>query len=99
MNPAASPLIAAISSPWICPRRLLLRKTLKSKESLMASSLVHLQTLNEQPRRKRLHHEHDRALGAAIDAEGLEAALRDALTGEVRFSKGDRALYATDGSN
>src|SRR5204863_9745196 len=29
----------------------------------------------------------------------LEDALRGALRGEVRFSKGDRALYATDGSN
>src|SRR5690348_13124925 len=29
----------------------------------------------------------------------LEQALKDVLKGEVRFSDGDRALYATDGSN
>jgi FAD/FMN-containing dehydrogenase/ferredoxin len=34
-----------------------------------------------------------------IDREELAAALRDAIEGEVRFSAGDRALYATDGSN
>ncbi|HEX9106773.1 MAG TPA: FAD-binding oxidoreductase, partial [Longimicrobiales bacterium] len=36
---------------------------------------------------------------AAVDTPGLEAELRRALQGEVRFSDGDRALYATDGSN
>ncbi len=36
---------------------------------------------------------------AALDTGALEAELRAALTGEVRFSDGDRALYATDGSN
>jgi len=34
-----------------------------------------------------------------VDAEALEKALRARLAGEVRFSPGDRALYATDGSN
>src|ERR1700757_1844562 len=29
----------------------------------------------------------------------LEAALRRHISGEVRFDKGSRALYATDGSN
>jgi FAD/FMN-containing dehydrogenase/Fe-S oxidoreductase len=33
------------------------------------------------------------------DARGLEQALRRTVRGEVRFSEGDRALYATDGSN
>src|SRR5438067_753957 len=32
-------------------------------------------------------------------ARELEQALRDVLKAEVRFSAGDRALYATDGSN
>src|SRR5512146_1693378 len=36
---------------------------------------------------------------AALDPAALEADLRDALKGEVRFSDGDRALYAVDGSN
>jgi FAD/FMN-containing dehydrogenase/Fe-S oxidoreductase len=33
------------------------------------------------------------------DAERLAADLRGALKGEVRFDRGSRALYATDGSN
>src|SRR5437868_1611805 len=33
------------------------------------------------------------------DARRLERALRGAVRGGVRFSEGDRALYATDGSN
>src|SRR4051812_21930731 len=35
----------------------------------------------------------------SVESGKLEDALRGALRGEVRFSKGDRALYATDGSN
>jgi FAD/FMN-containing dehydrogenase/Fe-S oxidoreductase len=34
-----------------------------------------------------------------IDVVGLEAELRRAVTGEVRFDAGSKALYATDGSN
>ena len=34
-----------------------------------------------------------------IDARQLERELRGAVRGEVRFGDGDRALYATDGSN
>ncbi|HEX5272876.1 MAG TPA: FAD-linked oxidase C-terminal domain-containing protein [Gemmataceae bacterium] len=34
-----------------------------------------------------------------VDADGLAAELRTRLRGEVRFDKGSRALYATDGSN
>ena len=33
------------------------------------------------------------------DVEGLAAALREGIRGEVRFDTGSRALYATDGSN
>jgi FAD/FMN-containing dehydrogenase/Fe-S oxidoreductase len=36
---------------------------------------------------------------AQVDAEGLARALRAQLRGEVRFDRGTRALYATDGSN
>jgi len=32
------------------------------------------------------------------DVHVLERALRDAITGEVRFSDGDRAMYAYDAS-
>ncbi len=34
-----------------------------------------------------------------VDVEGLVAELRASVQGEVRFSDGDRALYATDSSN
>jgi FAD/FMN-containing dehydrogenase/Fe-S oxidoreductase len=34
-----------------------------------------------------------------VDARSLEARLRAAVRGEVRFDDGSRALYATDGSN
>ena len=34
-----------------------------------------------------------------VDAEGLAAALRAEIQGEVRFDNSARALYATDGSN
>jgi FAD/FMN-containing dehydrogenase len=34
-----------------------------------------------------------------VDAAALEEALRYAVSGEVRFDAGSRALYATDGSN
>src|SRR3954454_17401620 len=35
----------------------------------------------------------------ALDAAALEAALRDAVDGEIRFDAGSRGAYATDGSN
>jgi FAD/FMN-containing dehydrogenase/Fe-S oxidoreductase len=34
-----------------------------------------------------------------VESAGLAADLRSAIEGEVRFDPGDRALYATDGSN
>jgi FAD/FMN-containing dehydrogenase/Fe-S oxidoreductase len=36
---------------------------------------------------------------ADVDARGLEAALRQAVRGEVRFDTGTRAMYSTDASN
>jgi len=36
---------------------------------------------------------------AELDVRSLERDLARALDGEVRFGAGDRALYATDGSN
>src|SRR5271156_3068408 len=36
---------------------------------------------------------------AAVDADALAEALRTQIQGEVRFDRGTRALYATDGSN
>ena len=39
------------------------------------------------------------AKSAVVDATALEAVLRRQVRGEVRFDNGNRALYATDGSN
>ena len=41
----------------------------------------------------------DRLITAEIDAEALAGRLRRRIQGEVRFDRGSRALYATDGSN
>jgi FAD/FMN-containing dehydrogenase/Fe-S oxidoreductase len=39
------------------------------------------------------------AKSAAVDASGLASALGRHVRGDVRFDKGSRALYSTDGSN
>ncbi|MGC2369044.1 MAG: FAD-binding and (Fe-S)-binding domain-containing protein, partial [Candidatus Sulfotelmatobacter sp.] len=39
------------------------------------------------------------AKSVQVDASGLSEALRSRIRGEVRFDRGSRALYATDGSN
>jgi FAD/FMN-containing dehydrogenase/Fe-S oxidoreductase len=39
------------------------------------------------------------AKSAQVDASGLAEALRYHIRGEVKFDRGSRALYATDGSN
>src|SRR5262252_9314440 len=39
-----------------------------------------------------------RTAGAAVDATALHAALREAVSGEVRFDRLSRALYSTDAS-
>ena len=39
------------------------------------------------------------AKSGQVDASGLEQALRSHIRGEVKFDRGSRALYATDGSN
>ncbi|MFJ7905052.1 FAD-binding and (Fe-S)-binding domain-containing protein [Streptomyces sp. NPDC096198] len=38
-------------------------------------------------------------LDAPVDVAALEAALREAVDGEVRFDRGSRGAYVTDGSN
>jgi FAD/FMN-containing dehydrogenase/Fe-S oxidoreductase len=38
-------------------------------------------------------------MSSTVDAEGLAAELHREIHGEVRFDRGSRALYATDGSN
>jgi FAD/FMN-containing dehydrogenase len=49
--------------------------------------------------RRQIIRPHPRKPIADIEATALEAHLRRELKGEVRFDDGDRALYATDGSN
>lgn len=62
-------------------------------------SLVHLRTLRESNRFDRQDREqHTRSI-AGVDADALAEALRKSIQGEVRFDRGSRALYATDGSN
>ncbi|HVS72104.1 MAG TPA: FAD-binding and (Fe-S)-binding domain-containing protein [Phycisphaerae bacterium] len=65
------------------------------------TDLVHLRQLVEQPRVQRQDHEQRRAKGKGfeVDAGALAARLADELEGEVRFDRGSRALYCTDGSN
>lgn len=50
------------------------------------------QTINDKTRSSEHHHRD-------IDMEGLARELKSQIQGEVRFDKGYRALYATDGSN
>ena len=42
---------------------------------------------------------HAKAIDTFPDAADLERSLRREIRGEVRFDRGSRALYATDGSN
>jgi len=63
------------------------------------ASLVHLRTLRESNRMAREDREQQTPSRAGVDAEGLAEALRRTIKGEVRFDRGSRALYATDGSN
>src|SRR3569832_2032564 len=63
------------------------------------TSLVHLRTLRESKRFEREEHDSHTRWSAGVNAQGLAAVLRKAVQGEVRFDRGSRALYATDGSN
>jgi FAD/FMN-containing dehydrogenase/Fe-S oxidoreductase len=54
-----------------------------------------MQTVNAHDEKRKL----EEALTADVDVGKLQAELRAGLAGEVRFSTGDRALYATDSSN
>ena len=42
---------------------------------------------------------HGKPVDSFPQAFELECALRESVRGEVRFDRGSRALYATDGSN
>jgi FAD/FMN-containing dehydrogenase/Fe-S oxidoreductase len=56
-------------------------------------------TINLRQERTGVSHPPYRREAASIGAERLAADLQRAVKGEVRFDRGSRALYATDGSN
>ncbi len=60
---------------------------------------VHLVTLREQKEARRFDRERREAPALNLDRGKLASALSAVVKGEVRFSEGDRALYATDASN
>lgn len=65
----------------------------------MSKSLTVLRQKNEKPRLKRLDTDDTRTTIGEREAKALADELRPQIAGEVRFDKGTRALYSTDGSN
>ena len=65
----------------------------------MTTTLKVLRQNVEGNRLKRLERDDSRTAIAAPDARALEAELKSRIHGEVRFDKGTRAIYSTDGSN
>jgi FAD/FMN-containing dehydrogenase/Fe-S oxidoreductase len=63
------------------------------------TSLTVLRKRDEQTRFERLKQDDSRTAISTPDGEALAAALKTRIDGEVRFDRGARALYATDGSN
>jgi FAD/FMN-containing dehydrogenase/Fe-S oxidoreductase len=63
------------------------------------AKLTVLRNQSESSRFHRLEVDDSRTAIAAKGSAELEASLKELLDGEVRFDKGTRALYATDGSN
>ncbi|HEX4056507.1 MAG TPA: FAD-binding and (Fe-S)-binding domain-containing protein [Tepidisphaeraceae bacterium] len=63
------------------------------------TKLTVLRNQSESSRFHRLNVDDSRTAIAAKGSGELEASLKQLLDGEVRFDKGTRALYATDGSN
>jgi FAD/FMN-containing dehydrogenase/Fe-S oxidoreductase len=71
-----------------------MRRDSRYENQLMATPIY----LNDQTRSTSQHAPYKRE-AAAIDADQLANDLRRVVKGEVRFDRGSRALYATDGSN
>ncbi|HEX4797316.1 MAG TPA: FAD-binding and (Fe-S)-binding domain-containing protein [Humisphaera sp.] len=65
----------------------------------MSVNLSVLREQREKDRFARLRDDDSRTAIASVDADALAAELKPRLAGEVRFDKGARALYSTDGSN
>jgi FAD/FMN-containing dehydrogenase/Fe-S oxidoreductase len=64
-----------------------------------SQSLTVLKTRTEADRLSRLHQIDSKKNVADVQVHELAAELKKQIDGEVRFDKGTRALYATDGSN
>src|SRR3954471_24668823 len=65
----------------------------------MTTPLTVLRETSERRRFERLREDDSRTAIPSLDAEALAADLRKRIGGEVRFDKGSRAMYSTDGSN
>ena len=65
----------------------------------LMTTLNTLRERTEHRRFERLEKDDSRTAIPTVDAEALAAELKARIDGEVRFDKGARALYATDGSN
>jgi FAD/FMN-containing dehydrogenase/Fe-S oxidoreductase len=65
----------------------------------MSTKLKVLRQKTEAPRLKRLQTDDTRTAVSSDVATSLVESLKQSIDGEVRFDKGTRALYATDGSN
>src|SRR5690348_12307081 len=66
---------------------------------MSTTSLNVLRERVESDRFERQRHDDSRTAIPPLDAQALAAELKRAIDGEVRFDKGTRALYSTDGSN
>ena len=66
---------------------------------MISSKVRVLRRQNESTRFARLHKDDSRTAISPDAARSLANALIKAIEGEVRFDRGTRALYATDGSN
>src|SRR6185437_14398993 len=65
----------------------------------MTTSLTVLRKRDETKRFERERHDDSRTSISDHAANDLAASLKKRIDGEVRFDKGARALYSTDGSN
>jgi FAD/FMN-containing dehydrogenase/Fe-S oxidoreductase len=65
----------------------------------MSQKLTVLREVNESSRFDRLRQDDARTAIAQEASDSLGQMLKRSIDGEVRFDKGSRALYATDGSN
>src|SRR5438105_12728448 len=65
----------------------------------MTPNLTILREHAERERFHRLEMDDSRTAIPSLDARALAEELKAVLDGEVRFDKGTRAMYSTDGSN